>query len=461
MNRPVLASLTILCLLSVPSVTGLIHLTKADGGTICIQADGSIVPSTAPISTVDNTTYTFTGNVSESTGMLAIVVERDSIVLDGQGYTVQGTGNGTGTGITLSERNNVTIKNMTITAFGIGIYVCNSSSHNSFSGNNVTANSYGIVIVYSSDNSISGNNVTANKWDGIAVGNSSSYNSFSGNNVTANNEDGIFIDFSSNNSMNGNILTNNGEGIQFYYSCSNNSVSRNNVANNGNGTTFYYSSSNNTIYRNNFMNNTRQVYSSDSTNVWDNGIEGNYWSDYNGADNNQDGIGDTSYIIDANNTDHYPLMGRFKSFNVSTWSRPNDGFEEVDVISNSAISNLVLYGWLTTPNQYLQTGQIFLSLTPVQGQNMTAGFCRITVPNNILNTSDYTVLINMTPVSVNRLATSNSTQTTLYFTFNTSPDEIIIVTEFPSFLILPLFFITTLLGVIFYRKKHARISGSP
>ena len=45
-------------------------------------------------------------------------------------------------------------------------------------------------------------------------------------------------------------------------------------------------------------------------NTWDDGFEGNYWSDYNGTDDNQDGIGDTPYIIDANNTDHYPLVAK-------------------------------------------------------------------------------------------------------------------------------------------------------
>jgi hypothetical protein len=110
---------------------------------------------------------------------------------------------------------------------------------------------------------------------------------------------------------------------------------------------------------------------------------------------------------------------------------------------------------LTTPNQYLQAGQPFLRLVPVQEQNKTAGFCRMTLPNNILNTSEYTVLINMTPAIVNKLAISNDTQTTLYFTFNSSALEgIIIVPEFPTFLVLPLFMFGTALAILICRKKH-------
>jgi hypothetical protein len=54
-------------------------------------------------------------------------------------------------------------------------------------------------------------------------------------------------------------------------------------------------------------------------NTWDNGYPsgGNYWSDYNGTDSfsgpyqnlpGSDFIGDTPYVINSNNTDHYPLM---------------------------------------------------------------------------------------------------------------------------------------------------------
>jgi len=83
-------------------------------GTIYIRADGRIDPPTAPISTVDNVTYTFSDNIYDS-----IVIERDNIVVDGSGYTVQGSGSGTG--VYLLLRNNVTLKNMRIQEFVLGL----------------------------------------------------------------------------------------------------------------------------------------------------------------------------------------------------------------------------------------------------------------------------------------------------------------------------------------------------
>ena len=50
-----------------------------------------------------------------------------------------------------------------------------------------------------------------------------------------------------------------------------------------------------------------------STNNWDNGTKGNYWSDYTGTDANGDGIGDTPYVIYENNQDNYPLMKQFET----------------------------------------------------------------------------------------------------------------------------------------------------
>jgi len=44
------------------------------------------------------------------------------------------------------------------------------------------------------------------------------------------------------------------------------------------------------------------------SNAWDNGFQGNYWSNYTGKDNDGDGIGDTPHLIDENNQDNFPLM---------------------------------------------------------------------------------------------------------------------------------------------------------
>jgi hypothetical protein len=65
----------------------------------------------------------------------------------------------------------------------------------------------------------------------------------------------------------------------------------------------------NTVYLNSFINNTHQIIARGNNN-WDNGYLtlGNYWSDYKGTDKNNDGIGDTPYVIDAYNTDRYPIM---------------------------------------------------------------------------------------------------------------------------------------------------------
>jgi hypothetical protein len=69
----------------------------------------------------------------------------------------------------------------------------------------------------------------------------------------------------------------------------------------------------NKILHNSFIDNVHQAVDNATGNFWDDGYPsgGNYWSDYNGTDSNHDGIGDTPYVIDANNTDNYPLMVQY------------------------------------------------------------------------------------------------------------------------------------------------------
>jgi parallel beta-helix repeat protein len=205
--------------------------------------------------------------------------------------------------------------------------------------------------------------------------------------------------------------------------------------------------SDNRIFHNNFLENTEQAASNSSANVWDDGYPsgGNYWSDYDGTDADHDGIGDTPYVIDVNNTDSCPLMGMFHSFNVS-WV---DSGYFVDLISNSTISRFDVGVWIEHPEDP-NTRIIGFNVT---GEDDTIGFCRILIPTALMN-GTYTVFVNRLEIVSNLLPGSNSTHRYLYFNYTHSTQEVTIIPEFPSFLILPLFFIATLLAVIVYRRKH-------
>jgi hypothetical protein len=87
-----------------------------------------------------------------------------------------------------------------------------------------------------------------------------------------------------------------------------------------------YNSANNMFYSNAFISDDNPDYidmyadedlvvidSSSFNNSWDNGSIGNYWSNYmlrypKATEIDGSGIGDTPYVIDENNTDHYPLV---------------------------------------------------------------------------------------------------------------------------------------------------------
>jgi parallel beta-helix repeat protein len=242
--------------------------------TIYINADGSISPPTAPISSLDNVTYTLTDNIvgNVTAASDAIIIQRNNTIIDGAGHTIQGIQAANSIGVDLAFTNNVTIKNIKITMFDFGIWFY-SCSNNRVSGNNITTNNYdGIYLNSSSNNSLIGNNMTNNGRYGIRLDSSSNSNVI-GNNITNNNEDGIILGSCSNNSVSGNNITaNNGEGISLNYS-PNNSVSGNNItANNGEGISLYYSS-NNSVSGNNITTNNNSGIALEFSN--NNSVSGN------------------------------------------------------------------------------------------------------------------------------------------------------------------------------------------
>jgi parallel beta-helix repeat protein len=356
----------VLLVITTLAVSLKIQTVEAQLGTyIAINADGSISPPTAPINTLDNVTYAFLNNVYE-----AIVVQRSNIFIDGNGHTLT-PASGNNYGFNLTNVDNVTITNVSIIASQSNIpgFLLANTNDSQIVSNDIAGDRFGITYLYAiSLTSCFSNNVSSNRGTGTTCG-IALYSS--GNNIVSNNhfENGIFggallyssnnntltgnyvsgyaqfsgpggsvegsfeLSSSDNNKLIGNDVTGNGQGI-YLKSSHNNVLIANNVTGNvgesGGGQINpswgfgirIDSCSNNTIYHNNFIGNIiyemynpnpivpNNVMSDGSPNMWDNGYPsgGNYWSDYNGTDANHDSIGDTPYIIDADNIDNYPLM---------------------------------------------------------------------------------------------------------------------------------------------------------
>jgi len=337
----------------IPTYTVMIPINLPN---ITIRADGTVDPTDAPIQWTGNT-YSLTEDIVNYT----LRIQRDNIVIDGDGHKIQGVRNAP-EGIVLQNISNVTLMNMEVTQFWYGTSLTNCSNM-TITANTITNIGSRAIIIDSCNNSIISDNkinsvgtaieitsisgfsvnstvarnVITNAALGLTIGGSFST-------ITENNLANIYIPIgvtgnqttiSKNRIVNGidgimvtgsyrtiyrNIISNFSESGMTINSGTNSSIYENKVSHSECAIIFrnYEDTSiveNNTFYRNNFINNTKtiQVESPSHQNYWDNGSEGNYWSDYHGTDDNGDGVSDTSYVIDENNIDRYPLMTPYET----------------------------------------------------------------------------------------------------------------------------------------------------
>jgi len=516
-RKPAIIVLASVFLLLIVGLTQKIETARAIE-TIYIRTNGLIDPPTTSILNDKNTTYTLTGNINAS---LIVERSNITIDGTNHAIQGMGTYNDSSKGIYVNSVTNVTVKNLTIRGFFCGIFMylasnstilnCNlisngdgiyaeSSSNNNLIESKVTdSRYYGIVSYRSSYNTLLANNISSNLDYGIRI-TSAKHNHLSKNNITNNGGFGVRIESSFNNTIVENRISNDYTGIWFYPSGNNtifnntiasnkfaglrveysnstrNNIQYNNISDNNYGIYIYSSGGkntihgntianntqgihisnthNNTIFHNNLINNTQQVSTDNSLNIWDNGMEGNHWSNYTGADANNDGIGDSVHSINENNTDNHPLMGTFYDFRVEV----ELGYRHnVQAISNSTLQSLMVLWWSSSPNQYLQPGQKHIEIM-LDGETHTTGFCRMTISRNVLNGTPYVVLVDGYEVPTNELAMSNSTHAVIYFTYQHSQHEIIIVPELPTtqlllfLVLLPLFS----LAILKKRASHLR-----
>ena len=364
-------------------------------------------------------------------------------------------------GIYVSDSSNVLIHKNNATNNGeySGIHI-SGSSNVLILDNKANNNGFGIRLTRSTswrDNqnvSIIGNDANFNQQTGISIHNCHNC-SVLGNNANDNNNyinaAGIGVYSSPNCLISKNNATGNYIGI--YVSSSNCSVSRNNALGN------YYNdikvtASGNKIFNNNLGK--AVVSSSALINAWDDGYPsgGNYWSDYTGVDEESgsdqdqpgsDGIGDTVHEIDADNRDRYPLMAPINIFEAGTW---NETEYFVDIVSNSTVSDFYF-----NPDE-----GAFLRFN-VTGDDGTVGFCRITIPNDLLWVDDgWAITVGDQPIT-NYTLIPNGNYTYLYFTYNHSTQTVTIqgtnvIPEFPSYIALLGLLMLITISLTFAKKKR-------
>ncbi|KYK20374.1 hypothetical protein AYK24_03800 [Thermoplasmatales archaeon SG8-52-4] len=163
----------------------------------------------------------------------------------------------------------------------------------------------GQVVIIKCNNIVVKNLTISNTYIGIQLFDSN--NCSISDNIISNSCAGIQLDLFNNSDILNNSFLKNKHGILFYHFNCNNTISRNNLYKNlVTGIVIDRCSDDNILYLNNFIDNTEQAR--DNRNIWDNGKSGNYWDDYNGTDDDGDGIGDTPYLIPGGSKDIYPLM---------------------------------------------------------------------------------------------------------------------------------------------------------
>ena len=336
MSKQPASGMLLALLLTTIAITVLFVQPIKASGTIYILQNGSVNPPSAPIQR-NGDVYVIVDDIEDS-----IVVQRDSIILDGTGHFLYGSGQGAGIG--LYSVDNVTVVNLKINGFNIGVDI-GSSTYIAVVECIITNNvDHGVLLSGSSHSDIVGNIIELNQGDGVHVELYSTFNEMVANSIMNNSMAGVNLQYSTHNTVMDNSISGNSVGINDGGSHNSTVVGNlveghisggirlqytqdsllagNTVVGNGWNGIFLGNSSGNTIFHNNLLENFNQVYIVSSTSNWDNGYPsgGNYWSDeagddlYHGPFQNEtgfDGICDYPYYYNDNPLDYYPLMGPF------------------------------------------------------------------------------------------------------------------------------------------------------
>jgi parallel beta-helix repeat protein len=231
--------------------------------------------------------------------------------------------------VALIDCSGIRVENLDLSGSYHGVFL-GSTINSIITNNKFHSNLFGVNLNAASNNTIIGNIIIGYE-NGVGLEADSSQNTIHENDITRNNV-GVYID-----SASGNVIT------------------LNNIRDSDTGIYTQYSGSN-SIHHNNFIDNAKNwddtglapfpFGPSVSVNMWDDGSEGNYWSDYDGEDFNGDGVGDTPYVLGTNNTDRYPLMNPVAIPAVSDGSEETEPFPTTLIVSIIVLMVVVAVGSL-------------------------------------------------------------------------------------------------------------------
>jgi hypothetical protein len=247
---------------------------SASSGTVYIRSDGSVDPSNAPIHRQGDL-YTLDENITSVSD--GLIIQRDNVTFDGQGFWFIGPGSGWNAGIHIERVINIFVENASFTRFQWGMAIYGGPAGPTF---NITVRNSNFV----------------------------------------DNHDGLYFSYPSGGIFCGNNITDNANGIEEY---------------DATGSVFYHNN-----FINNQVQVLAWLADA-TEDSWDAGYPtgGNYWSGYNGTDlksgkyqneTGLDGIGDTAYVDNTmmwfdvsygplNLRDNYPLM---KPYSLETTDPP-------------------------------------------------------------------------------------------------------------------------------------------
>jgi len=353
MKRKAVLGMMIIILVTISLVPMFnIQPVKAEPATIVVPDDYPTIQEAINAANASDTIFVYNGTYLEN-----VVVNKSVSLIGENKFITVIDGNASGNVLRVTASNVVirsfTIQksgNSTIEVSGISLFkVLNTTIYD----NIIKNNNIGIHLRGSNKTRILDNIIADNMWQGIGI---------------------QLLDNDYFNNIVGNTLRNNSIGI---------AISTDTV-------------SNNIFYRNNFVENRLQVNILGlAPNKWDNGVEGNYWSDYDGVDLDGDGIGDTAWGIDGK-----PL--------VEPWSQIRTYKVNSDIVVIDCNFTIASFKF----NQTLK--QINFHIT---GPPEWPGFCNITIPKIVLNATlePWKVFLGNQNITENVEIKDNSTHTSFYF----------------------------------------------